>query len=48
MHSPLGGNLLLADGFPPEAREEPAWLKLYGYPAQDGGCTNAYKKALGT
>ncbi|KAL5110421.1 GATOR complex protein DEPDC5 [Taenia crassiceps] len=47
MHSPLGGNLLLTDGFPPDALEEPSWLKLYGYSALDGGCTSAHKKALG-
>eukprot|EP00108_Taenia_solium_P011622 TsM_000216300 transcript=TsM_000216300 gene=TsM_000216300 len=47
MHSPLGGNLPLADEFPLEALEEPPWLRLYGHPALDSGCTNVHKKAPG-
>ncbi|VDK40851.1 unnamed protein product [Taenia asiatica] len=31
-----------------EALEEPPWLRLYGHPALDSGCTNAHKKAPGT
>nr|CDS16832.1 DEP domain containing protein 5 [Echinococcus granulosus] len=46
-HSPLGGNLLLTDEFSPEARDEPPWLTLYGYPTPESGCTSAAKKGLG-